>query len=751
MTHESPKFYVPVETLEIPGYGHQRVQTVELEILNSPFKPSKVGNLSTVGIETEETINEPSPLCKISPIHGRSFEYADGRIVWMDEFGNIYTALNTKGNNLTNPLIFPDSSSNLEFSVHGLQTSVGLTRQIKASQIMRSAGIETEAITHAIEPLALPYKGQMLPIEDFKNKLKEAALGPNQDSYLEAQITKYLSSITFFMTGRATQVNERIHDLLHMDDDAREKALCNAFFYTNLYEKVKAKKDPTHTALHFDVKNPTSVEFYLNQYLPAKIGKNYAKLHSLGLIHKYPTLSNVSLAGSIADLDSVRGYLLGDTYYDIVGHKNDDLRDVDKFKMDVLEEVRLGHQVIPDIARFVRSLTDSYLAESIKKPGYPYIHTANIYSLMDPKDLEDVDPTAQESDVFAEYFSFTLEKSELPEIDVEKIARTIAEANLYSDNGSPITLEQKFIIFKKTVMLLIETTFDPITRIVHGRTSLTAHVLQEEEKDDKALMSGDRVDHIYHTFVQSKTSELINRNSEVLIDLFGEPKMNPDEDGELKKNDQAFVEAVVTIIKDLGWENDIAHHAFDIEQFLEIGVGRVGRNIRHKLLQRYVGLFSEQTGITLPWSDKVTGLIDEFHQQDKEKAEKLASITMAIENETLGFSDTLSALRSIGELQKYFSEKFAEDRFCFYVVDKILDWQEALDFKSVLFDACENAETAKVLYDWFFSKAAYDPVDAISKKTRKRINEHSESALKRYGFANPVKIDRKNLRKKLIR
>lgn len=737
---EKDSYYVPVETVIVPGHGHTEFQGINIEIPNAPFLPSKIGNLSTVGIETGDIPENPKQaLRKISTFHGRSYEYSGGqKIVWADEFGNIYTTLNTKGNNATNPAFYLDRSSEAGFNVFGLQTSVGIARQLKASEILRRAGIETEAITHVIEPLALPFDGKLIPIEEFKLKLKEDAIKRTDPGSPGADIllSQSLANVAFFETVRATQVNERIADFAIMPDAEKTKAIQNAFFYTNLYERSKAKKDPSHAPILFDVQNPESIELYLNSYLPTKIGRNYAKLHGLGLVHKFSYISNVSLTGSIVDLDSIQGEALGDNP-EVIDYE----QDLDSFRENVGDSNQ-KNPFIPDINLFVANLTNSYISEAMRSTQQIDIHLRNIEAVVKSTDFTKIDPGIITPASHHDYLEYMLDRAPIPSFDIVKIARQVADQTYHDQNGSELSIQNKFVIFREILTRLCETGYDKTLRRKMNKFRLFQAVfsaLGEKLEDEKP-------EEIYKEVTARKTQKVLDAYAEPLQDLFGTDKLGEDIP---QTHDQAYVKAAYEVAVQLGWANDITKYAFDIQHLLELGETRTGRNdIRDSVLDNVLSSFTSQSGISFPWQESVNRLISEFHNFDQQQGLDLKRISDVLK--TKGLSKlSLTDIDRYFILKEYFGEKFAQDRYVNFVVQKIKRWEGMLEFRQILFNACENAENANTINNWFASQAGLAHIDSLHTDKLKRIDRSAEKRLAPTGTGEQV--DKKWIRNQLMK
>lgn len=325
------ELYKPVPSVYINGFTHAEIQGHPAEIKNDPFLKGHVRLFSCVGIETPPSSNGFQPesnLVKISAHHGRSYEFRKGEdttIIWADEYGNIYTKLNTKGNNCTHPQVFASGIAPSGFMLYGMQDSDAIVRCLKASELLRSHNVDTEAFLRVIEPAELPWEGENLPISEFKRKLVQQIW--DEDSIdEETDITGFrmltrkqlpklsaaLNNMIFLITVRGLQVSERLADFEKAEsEEERLQMLSNAFLFVNIDEEIKARKDKDYKAEHFSIEAQEDIEKYFVEYLPRRFASNLATMHKLGLIHFYPHSANVSTVGSFYDLDSVRGKPLG--------------------------------------------------------------------------------------------------------------------------------------------------------------------------------------------------------------------------------------------------------------------------------------------------------------------------------------------------------------------------------------------------------------------------------------------------------
>lgn len=326
------EIYQPVGTIQVKGFTHEEIQDLAVSPKQNPFRVGHIPLFSQVGIDSKNG-HYPSNLIKVSPFHGRSYEFntdideTGTSVVWSDEYGNLYTMINTKGNNCTDPKVEKSDIAPSGFVFIGLQDGYSLRRVLKASEILRSHNIDTEVLIKVIEPTELPYEGTNLPIPELKKRMLERVWQENAPEESDEKnagffkkptrsdipkIAEALENTTFFITVRGLQVSERLVDLSRAKDADLITMLGYAFKFINMEEATKARKDKSYKPESFSTEKKKDIRRYFNDYLPKRLARNFAKMHRLGLVHRYPHTGNISTVGSFYDLDSVRGEPLGE-------------------------------------------------------------------------------------------------------------------------------------------------------------------------------------------------------------------------------------------------------------------------------------------------------------------------------------------------------------------------------------------------------------------------------------------------------
>lgn len=280
--------YIPCAATMVSATSPKSVRGERIDEQFSPLKPGHIPELTVVVKSHRWAPN--SPLRRISSNHGRSYELQTSErepgILFADKYGNVYTSINLKGNNLARPWLELNSSLPGNIKVQGLQQDDAIGRVIRASRLLRASHVDTEWILKAIVPQELPLNGRTVTIPEFKDKVGSWDEMP--------KVRQAFKKTRPVITVRAMTTGIRVEDLC--DGDAYVgKAL-------QTVNTIRALRGETSMG----------VDDYLANYLPQNLGRNLGTLHRLGLFHNYLTTHNITATGGIVDLDSVQGWPLGD-------------------------------------------------------------------------------------------------------------------------------------------------------------------------------------------------------------------------------------------------------------------------------------------------------------------------------------------------------------------------------------------------------------------------------------------------------
>lgn len=301
------------EVIDVGGWVHDSLQgdpiTTTSELpkrlqLEPDSVPVAVDSMP-VGLEDHSSSHR---LYSLGENHGRSYELNSsarmrtmGRIaVWHDEFSNPYTSHSLKGNNFSKAEVMRNLTAPSGYTAYGLLESNSLVRVVRSSHALREAGVSTEWINRVFEPKELLFDGELVSQREYKKRLINTVY---KDKGIEkaTRIAGVLQSLTFFVTSRSMEINDRPLDLLTDTKPQAQKRLAYIFrVYNELHQQ-----DEDFQPLSID--KGADIARYATYVLPSLLGKNMARLHNAGLAHHFPVLGNVHALGGMIDLDSVTG------------------------------------------------------------------------------------------------------------------------------------------------------------------------------------------------------------------------------------------------------------------------------------------------------------------------------------------------------------------------------------------------------------------------------------------------------------
>lgn len=307
----------------MPAWPHSQLQGEAIDTKGLPFAPEMLTNTVPFQLLSEHTdLDIGSDEATIthsllySPnlnTHGRSFELGSKLQplgIWADSQGNRYSSLSFKGAVARDIKVEACEVSPSGFRVNGLQDDEALVRTLRASRILREAGIRTEWIVGVLEPKAFPLDMERDGLASLKKALVEGALADRRLQPRISEVAEFVGKSAFFVTVRATDIGERLWDF------GREgRSIFGQQVNVDMLNRIVTKTFKVYNAEHasqpefipLNPESPVDIEHYFTQILPGAIGRQYGKLHELGLAHKYPHFGNITLLGGIVDLDSVHG------------------------------------------------------------------------------------------------------------------------------------------------------------------------------------------------------------------------------------------------------------------------------------------------------------------------------------------------------------------------------------------------------------------------------------------------------------
>lgn len=320
-----------MKIISAPAYQHERIADERIDSTGIPIPEIFAGNKVPLVVDHEN--DGDSPLRHISEIHGRSYLLTDTQAVdqpWLDQHGNPFQVITTKGNNLTRHHLLRSATAPSGFLPYGLQEGDALRRVARASRIMRSAGIDTERQLGVYQPQQLAYEGELVDVSDYKSLVIESMVkliksGEDTQGFTLEEVgaaAEVIDQMDFFVTLRAMSTAARIGDLVLRRTEPLGNSVVTGLNYDSLtevfsdYNSYARAREGLMRELGLAPDLPNSVngdtdrdalEHYFEEALPKLMAQNIGLLHSLGLMHHFPHENNFTGLGGIVDLDSVRG------------------------------------------------------------------------------------------------------------------------------------------------------------------------------------------------------------------------------------------------------------------------------------------------------------------------------------------------------------------------------------------------------------------------------------------------------------
>ncbi len=271
----------------------------------------------------DETVLYPAG--RLDTIHGRNLEVLAARVAIEDQFGNHFQSICIKGSDLSGPALIESPTASRDYIIHGLQESLVMERVIRASQVLREHGVETEYICGLVLPESFPVdtgdpekrgldglSRQSLPQLLERLATRYAQGGENAGKTpleVKADMIELFQDCDYLVTYRAMDCPYRFGELA---DEGKFEAFLKFIAQNN---------DGPELDKYLEEIDPVT---YLMCDLIPNLAVNVAKMHKIGrteadsddstregVTHGFLHANNISALGSIIDLDSCKGIALG--------------------------------------------------------------------------------------------------------------------------------------------------------------------------------------------------------------------------------------------------------------------------------------------------------------------------------------------------------------------------------------------------------------------------------------------------------
>ncbi len=313
------------------GLIHPETTTIFVDDDGLPFRAGHFDRLPVEGnLAPDEESDTYVGLERITSSHGRSHtvmtepgEDASLLTVVMGDneysqpSNGFYLHHNRKGARLPHTLDFGTSWSRYLTSPQGLNYEKYLYRPIQASSILRSYDIPAERITAAYRLRTFGALGprKIVGATALLRSFTASGNWPKQDLEVLS-----VADRQFVVMDRLVKSAWRIEDITQdtIPEERADQAIDQAIFAHKLWRR-RAERGVEHSTILGEAPKLDGVmtyqarkRKYIHQILPFMAGYNLARMHQLGLAHRYVSLGNISLFGEIMDLDSVVGERMGD-------------------------------------------------------------------------------------------------------------------------------------------------------------------------------------------------------------------------------------------------------------------------------------------------------------------------------------------------------------------------------------------------------------------------------------------------------
>jgi hypothetical protein len=482
------------------------------------------------------------------------------------------------------------------------------------------------------------------------------------------------------------------------------------FSYINMAEKQKAKKHPAYTPKKFDPSKDEDIEQYLTQYLPARIAKNFGKLHNLDLIHVFPHSGNISAAGGMYDLDSMRGEPLGlgDNPVTEEDKKNDALCLLSASRvLSQLKDKGLISTQVDLFESFGTNFDAEYSKQRIK-------HTLTKKTVIWD---------------YIEYYDY-FDENDRKQV-TKDIAHLLSEGTgwEFENENEILRITEKFLEKNFDEALTnLQIVFDQNPHDKDFYSIFRKHGQLHNENEANIKRSETLENIILEDIEQNKTNELtelrLNYGEKIATAImFIEQKTKyhavQEQTSNNHINNRSFRFIAGNIIEKLGWEKDIAPHTPEI---MNIFGGFTDKEDR-EYFDHYFEILSRQVGLTIKYSEPVNELLEKFHEYDK------ASIKETITQEL-----QQNPHANIEEIIKNLQEETTENALFDFLIARIEDVMRENYHEQIteLYKKYPDDQVG-MIGGWYLLNAINQTLDTISEENMAKLGKKRDQMLKETG------------------
>lgn len=282
------------------------------------------------------------PVGRLASFHGRNIDVI-APVTVEDRHGNQFNSLCIKGTDMSNPEFMEHITAERDYIIRGFQESLVMERVIRASKILRENNVGTEYICGLTLPIKFPLDKSSGNAFDTKEAVdlpdlleylatdfakKEADKSNKSPLEIKSEMIEKFQDCDYLISYRAMDCPIRFGQL----DEATPSGFKLLQPYLDAARKtLSAKKREDH------LPEGITRERYISDYFSFILGTNLGAMHGLGIAHGFLHSNNITALGSIVDLDSCKGEVLG---------FNDEPRAVGHYLADVMTAINSIKSVV---------------------------------------------------------------------------------------------------------------------------------------------------------------------------------------------------------------------------------------------------------------------------------------------------------------------------------------------------------------------------------------------------------------------
>lgn len=297
------RFNIPVKIFPVKTTEIYRDESMPIEVVTDFVASAKSKDSEEINAEFEA-----SNYSQLTRFHGKSVidRKSESTMLLDDNYGNPMGSVSWKGNVVSSiwegvePLSLERSGlSSAGYRVHGLHDSLDLNDVLSSSAFLRENGLPTEMILGvSLLEEVIDKSGQRISMPEWKVKTIRDQHLPTAKEFIEKS--------DFYIVQRCMPIGLRIRDF-KIINSSWHKSLEPVFNWINKVSQVKGYAViPGTEPVNFSA-NDENILRYLFSWLPSQMGTYLGRLHNLRVTHGYAHSQNWSAAGTLVDLDSLKG------------------------------------------------------------------------------------------------------------------------------------------------------------------------------------------------------------------------------------------------------------------------------------------------------------------------------------------------------------------------------------------------------------------------------------------------------------